>query len=91
MYVTGLIQESNPDRLASLSSTATLAYLRRIERLAGRGEARRGSVCGLSYAMQKHWMKKGPRSRIETMKLLCNRSVSSKKRAIALFPRVSLG
>ena len=38
MYVTGLIQESNPDRLASLSSTATLAYLRRVERLAGRGE-----------------------------------------------------
>ena len=86
MYVTGWFQESNPGRLASLSSTATLAYLRRVERLAGRG-----SVCGLSYAMQKHWKKRGPRSRIETMKLLCNRSVSSKKRAIALFPRVSLG
>ena len=40
MFVTGLIQESNPDRLASLRSTATLAYLRRVERLAGRGEAR---------------------------------------------------
>ena len=38
MYVTGLIQESNPDRLASLRCTATLAYLRQVERLAGRGE-----------------------------------------------------
>ena len=27
MYVTGLIQESNPYKLASLSSTATPAYL----------------------------------------------------------------
>ena len=91
MYVTGLIQESNADRLASLRSTATLAYLRRVERLAGRGE---GVSVVYLLAIQKHWKhwkKKGPRSRIETMKLLCNRSVSSKKRAIALFPRVSLG
>ena len=38
MYVTGLIEESNPGRLASLKSIATLVYLRRVERLAGRGE-----------------------------------------------------
>ena len=50
MYVTGLIQESNPDRLASLSSTATLAYLRRVERLAGRGEARECLWFILGYA-----------------------------------------
>ena len=49
MFVTGLIQESNPDRLASWSSTATLAYLRRVERLAGRGEARRGEGVFVVY------------------------------------------
>ena len=58
MYVTGLIQESNPDRLASLSSTAsaTLAYLRRVERLAGRGEARRESswfILGYAEALEE--------------------------------------
>ena len=89
MNVIGLIQESNPGRLASLSSTATLAYLRRVERLVGRGEARECLWFILCYAEALE--EKGTRSRIETMKLLCNRSVSSKKRAIALFPRVSLG
>ena len=56
-----------------------------------RGEARRGEGVFVVYPMQKHWKKKEPRSRIETVKLSCNISVSRKKRAIALFPRVSLG